>query len=126
MRRLAGVALVVALVLASGVAWAADKKADPTGTWTWKAGRAGMERDVTLKLKLDGKKLTGTVTGPGGKDRPIEDASYKDGAVAFKVTGERDGRKFTIKYKGKVSDDTIKGKVQFGERMRDWVAKRSK
>ena len=62
--------------------------------------------------------------------RQIEDAKFKDGEVAFAVTRERNGQKFTIKYKGKVSGDTIKGKTEFernGEKQsRDWEAKREK
>ena len=37
------------------------------------------------------------------------------------------GEKFTIKYTGKVSGDTITGKTQFGDREgRDWKAERVK
>jgi hypothetical protein len=45
------------------------------------------------------------------------------------VTRERDGNKFTIKFKGKVSGDTIKGKSEIDRdgqtQSRDWEAKRS-
>src|SRR5437867_3089483 len=46
---------------------AADKKNDPSGTWTWTVpGRnGGADRKNTLKLKVDGDKLTGTVSAPG-------------------------------------------------------------
>jgi len=46
---------------------AADKKADPSGTWTWKTpGRNGGEgRAVTLKLKTEGEKVTGKLSAPG-------------------------------------------------------------
>ena len=49
------------------------KKADPTGTWTWTAqGRNGGEaREITLKLKLEGEKLTGAMSGRQGNDTPI-------------------------------------------------------
>ena len=46
-----------------------------------------------------------------------------------KVTRERDGQKFTIKYSGKTSGDTLKGKmeVNFGgeDRSFDFEAKRA-
>jgi hypothetical protein len=88
------------------------------------------KREVTLKLKLEGEKLSGTVVGTDGKEGPIEDATFKDDEVAFKVTRERDGTKFTIKFKGKVSGDTLKGKSEMnrnGEtQSRDWEAKRDK
>lgn len=87
-------------------------------------------RELTLKLKLEGDKLTGAMLGRDNQETPIEDASFKDGEVAFAVTRERNGQKFTIKYKGKVEGDTIKGKSEFdrnGEKQsRDWEAKREK
>ncbi len=122
--------VVAVLVLAvAGVARAEDKP-NPTGTWKWTVTFGDQKRDFAVKLKLDGDKLTGTFVGPDGKESPIEDASYKDGEAAFKVTRERDGNKFTVKFKGKVSGDTIKGKSEFernGEtQSRDWEAKREK
>lgn len=89
-----------------------------------------MKRDVTLKLKLDGDKLTGAMLGRNNQETAIEEASFKDGEVAFSVTRERNGQKFTTKYKGKLDGDTIKGKSE-GTRdgqtqSRDWEAKREK
>jgi hypothetical protein len=128
MRRLVVAVLAVAFFVPLALAKA--DKADPTGTWKWKVKFGDQEREFTLKLKQDGDKLTGTMVGRDGKDAPIEDATIKDGQVAFKVTRERDGKKFVIEYTGKVSGDTIKGKTQFernGEKMeRDWEATRSK
>jgi hypothetical protein len=128
MRRLVAAALVAALV-APLAARAADKD-DPTGTWKWTVSFGGQDRDLAVKLKADGGKLTGAFIGPDGKETPIEDGKCKDGEVSFKVTRERDGNKFTIKFKGKVSGDTLKGKTEFernGETMmRDWEAKRAK
>lgn len=53
---------------------AADAKLDPTGTWTWSfTGQNGQTRDSSLKLKMDGETLTGTITGRNN-DTPIEGA----------------------------------------------------
>jgi len=129
MKRLVAAALVLAFAVPVGVARAEDKP-DPTGTWKWTVTRGDQKREMTLKLKLDGDKLTGAYVGQDAKDTPIEDATFKDGEVAFKVTRERQGNKFTVKYKGKVSGDTLKGKTEFernGEtQSRDWEAKREK
>lgn len=108
----------------------ADESNDPTGTWKWSVTFNNQSRDFTLKLKLDGDKLTGAMLGRNNQERPIEDATYKDGEVEFKITRERNGQKFTVKYKGKVSGDTIKGKSEFERngqaQSRDWEAKREK
>jgi len=107
---------------------AQDKKQDPTGTWTWSfTGQNGQARTTTLKLKLDGEKLTGAVAGRNG-ETAIESATLKGDQIAFQVTREVNGNKFTTKYAGKLSGDSIKGKAETernGEaQSRDWEAKR--
>ncbi len=90
----------------------------------------GQARTTTLKLKLDGDKLTGAVMGRNNEETAIEDAKYKNGEVSFSVTRERQGQRFTMKYHGKVTGDTIKGKITIerdGQSQdRDWEAKRAK
>lgn len=117
--------LLFTLVLAAN---AQDKKVDPTGTWKWSfTGQNGQTRETTLNLKLDGDKLTGTISGRGG-ETAIEEAKIKGEEISFQVTREFQGNKVTMKYNGKISGDTIKGKTETqrdGEpRTRDWEAKR--
>jgi hypothetical protein len=115
---------------------AQEKKADPTGTWTWSAqGRqGGTPRQTTLKLKVEGDKLTGTVTTPGRQGAEprsvaIENGKVKGDEISFTVTREFNNNRMTQKYVGKVAGDTIKGKTEFernGEvQSRDWEAKRA-
>jgi hypothetical protein len=116
---------------------AQDKKSDPNGSWSWTvAGRnGGADRKMTLKLKLEGDKLTGKLISParGGQanETEIKDAKIKDGEISFTVTIERGGNTMVTKYTGKIADDTFKGKTvterngQAG-RERDWEAKRDK
>jgi hypothetical protein len=129
MRRLSIAALVLALVGVAYLAQAADNP-NPTGTWKWTVPmRNGQSREMTLKLKLEGDALTGAMVGRNGQETAIQDGTYKDGTVSFKVVRERNGQKMTAKYSGKVTDDTIKGKVEVeGGRQaggRDWEAKRA-
>ncbi len=123
------------VILALGaVAQAQDKKADPTGTWTWsQPGRnGGPERKSTLKLKLEGDKVTGTLSAPGRggqtSDVAISDGKLKGDEISFAVTREVGGNKLTSKYNGKISGDSIKGKMEFDRngqtQSRDWEAKR--
>ncbi len=111
------------------------KKADPTGTWTWSTpGRNGGEaRKTTLKLKVEGEKLTGKIISPGRqgaepRETEIGDGKVKGAEVSFTVTREFGGNKMVQKFQGKVEADTLKGKMEFdrnGETMsRDWEAKR--
>jgi hypothetical protein len=107
----------------------AEEKPNPTGTWKYTADVNGQSIDVTIKLKLDGDKLTGTVKVLDTETK-IEDAKYKDGEASFKASPEFNGSKITIKYTGKIKGDTFKGKREIerdGETTsREFEAKRSK
>jgi hypothetical protein len=133
MRAMLALGVVIALAAFAG---AEDKKADdkkktdPTGTWKWETEFGGQKRASTLKLKLEKDKLTGAMVGQDGKETAIEDASFKDGEATFSVTRERDGNKFTMKYKAKIDGDTIKGaatvKIGEDERKIEFEGKREK
>ncbi len=129
MKRLAVLSLVFSFAFLATLA-RADEKANPTGTWKWTVMFGQRSRDMTLKLKQEGDKLTGAMIGRNNQETPIEDGKFENGTVSFKVTRERNGQKFTTSYSGKVKGDTIKGKMEFernGEtRSRDWEAKRAK
>jgi hypothetical protein len=128
MGRLMAAAGLLALVVMTGVAQA-EEKANPTGTWKWTIQMGDQSREMTLKLKLDGDKLTGSMPGRDGAETAISDGKFKDGELSFSVTRERQGQKFTTKYAGKLSGNTIKGKMTFergGEsQSREWEAKRA-
>lgn len=118
---------LLSLLLASA-ALAAD--ADPSGTWKWTATFNNQSREVTLKLKLEGDKLTGSMPGRNNTETAIENGKFENGKISFTVTRERNGQKFTSSYAGELKDDTIKGKIESernGEKQsRDWEAKREK
>lgn len=123
------VALVLLITGTAGVSRAEDKP-DPTGTWKWSTTFNNQTRERTLKLKLEGDKLSGTMVGRDDKETAIDDAKFKDGEITFSSTRERNGQKFTTKYRGKLDGDTIKGQTE-SERngqnqTRDWEAKREK
>ena len=121
-------ALGLVVVLGSGTPALA---ADVTGTWKWTVERNGNTIETTLKLKQDGEKLTGTMSGrQGSPDIDIEEGKVKDDAVSFKVTRMFGDNKIVMTYQGKLSGETIKGDTKFerdGEaQTREWEAKRSK
>jgi hypothetical protein len=120
------VGLLVTLLAVVGSARAAD---DATGTWKWSSTFNNNTIESTLKLKQEGEKLTGTYVGRGNTESPVEEGTIKDNTVNFKVVREFNGNKFTMKYSGTLSGDTIKGKISFdGGQIepRDWEAKRQK
>jgi hypothetical protein len=126
---------ICALAALSAIqARADDKKADPTGTWVWTTpGRnGGPDRTNTVKLKLEGEKVTGKVMSPGRggetSSTDIEDGKVSNGEVSFSVSRETQNGKMTAKYHGKITDDSIKGKMEMERNgnpiSRDWEAKR--
>jgi hypothetical protein len=128
MKKLSFAAFMLGLFFVMGTAIAADKD-DPTGTWKWKTKRGEKEIEQTLKLELKDGKLTGAVSG-GKNETKIEDGKFKEGEVSFTVTRMFKDQKFTSKYSGKVSGDTIKGSITSErdgkENKQDWEAKRDK
>src|SRR2546423_14249765 len=80
-----------------------NKKADPSGTWTWTTpGRnGGADRKKTLKLKVEGDKETSTPSSPGqdGEETKseIENGQSKGDEISFTATREVNGNKRTTK-----------------------------
>ncbi len=102
--------MCVVMLVTTGVL--ADEKNDPTGTWKWEVQRQGQRREMTLKLKVEGDKLTGSMPGRQGREIAIEEGTYKDGKVSFTITREVQGNKVVVKYSGAVEGDTLKLKVE--------------
>ena len=129
MRGKSSVAAALGLLLVLGVG-APVSAADVTGSWKWTVERNGNTIETTLKLKQDGEKLTGTISGPQGSETEIADGKVSGDTVSFKVTREFNGNKVVQQFEGKLSGDTIKGERK-SERdgqtqTREWEAKRSK
>ena len=82
--------------------------ADVGGKWTAQVpGRDGQPQETTFTFKVEGDKLTGTVSGRQG-DTPIADGKISGDEISFTVTRERQGSTIKELYKGKVSGDEIK------------------
>src|SRR5581483_4018720 len=127
MRLLLVAALVVSCAGLVGPAHAGDN--DPTGTWKWHVER--LKGDATIKLKLEGDKVTGVMLRKNGEELKVEDGTFKDGAISFRVPGKTPGGKPMVhKYEGKLVGDTIKGKatIELPDQSvsGDWEAKRVK
>jgi hypothetical protein len=92
------------VMTAMTVVWAADIN----GKWTAQIpGRDGQTQETTITLKVEGDKLTGSISGRQG-DTPIADGKVSGDEISFTVTRERQGATVKQLYKGKVSGDEIK------------------
>ena len=90
--------------------------ADVTGKWTFEqAGRGGGNPvTVTLTLKADGSKLSGTVVRPGrngNMEAQISEGKVDGNNVSFKTVQDMGGNSITTDYSGTLSGDELKLKI---------------
>jgi hypothetical protein len=109
---------------------AAPAAGNPVGKWALTVDVNGSPYEFTVTLKGDVGKLSGTIAGDDGNEKPLQDVKFKDGTLTFTAVREQDGEKMLIKNTGKLSGDTIKGKaeVKLGDEPQSlpWEAKRAK
>jgi hypothetical protein len=117
MRRLATILAVTAFALVT-----ARAAADVTGTWAFAIDTPGGERNVTVVMKLEGEKVTGTWA-----DQPLQ-GTFKGDALelSFPFSSAENGQKDTLQVSGKLDADTLTGTWTFGEYGGTYKATRSK
>ena len=94
--------------------------ADISGKWKAEFTTPdGTPRTNTFNLKVEGTKLTGTVAG-SSDETSIQNGTVSGDDISF--TAERPFGNFT--YKGKVSGNEIRFKVEFNEQNFEMTAKR--
>lgn len=115
---------ICTLLLAFGRLEAGDG-AKVVGTWKWSFGdQSGNTRSRELRIKEEGGKLVGVVVREEGRETPVKDLKLDGDKLTLKFTVERNGQSFDVEYEGKVAGDTITGTSRFGQRTRDWTARR--
>ena len=125
--RTALISACFAIAAMAALAWAADV----SGKWVAQVpGRGGQTRETTFNFKVDGGKLTGTVSGMQG-DNPISDGKVSGDDISFTVALSFNGNDIKMNYKGKVAGDEIKftRTVEGGGQTRppqEFTAKRAK
>jgi len=98
-------AFAVGLVLVAGFAFGADVD----GKWTTSiAGMDGNNITIGYTFKADGATLTGTTTGPDGKEIAIKNGKIDGSNISFVVVIDFGGQEMKFEYKGVVSPDQIK------------------
>ncbi len=104
------------------------KKVDPSGTWKWERTFNDNKREFVLRLRMDGDKITGTYKSRQ-QEIKIADVKMDGDKLSFQYKRDAGDRRFTANYRGKVSEDSIKGTIAFssdrGDREFEWEAKRS-
>jgi hypothetical protein len=89
--------------------------ADVTGKWTFEQqGRGGNPTTVTLNLKADGGKLTGSVIRPGrngNMEAQISDGKIDGSSISFKTSQQMGDNTITTEYTGTINGDSISLKI---------------
>lgn len=105
----------------------ADAKttASVAGKWDMSAETPQGTTPVTLVIKLDGKKVTGTMSGPQG-EIPME-GEFADGKLTMSISFQGNGGSMNITFNGALKDDgTLAGTFDFGQGEMKWSATRAK
>ena len=77
-----------------------------TGKWTGEQQGRGGSQPVTLELKADGSKLTGSMT-TGQNTMAISDGTVDGSKISFKTTANFNGNEVQISYSGEVKGDEL-------------------
>ena len=133
-------ALLVATALPSGAQHAGQQQADPpkqekkpeakppasvAGKWNMSLDTPQGAMPATLDLKLEGKKVTGTLSGPQG-DIALE-GEFADGKLSFSITFQGGGGEMQITFNSALKEDgTLVGTFDFGQGQMNWKAERAK
>lgn len=116
MKRKAVLAVLGALLLT-----VAASAADVSGKWTGKVPRRDEAVDTTFMFKVEGAKLTGTISSAQG-EQPISDGKVEGDTITFTAPGGQ----ATATFKGVVSGNEIKfTRTRQGGQAREFVAKRA-
>src|SRR5215475_8923900 len=99
--------LLICLFAITGLALA---QAKVDGKWTAEIQGGRGTQMVTITLKNDAGKLTGTVEGGRGGAVPIEEGTVKGNTISFKQKQMGRGGEVILLYTGTISGDEIKFK----------------
>lgn len=106
----------------------AASAADISGKWTAQVpGRGGETRETSFNFKVDGDKLSGTMSGPQGNEIAISDGKVSGDSISFSTTMSMGGNEVKLLFKGKVSGSEIKftREREGGGRTQEFTAKRA-
>jgi hypothetical protein len=117
-RKSFAVVVAIFLLIASGLALAADEPAKVAGTWKVAVSGAAGSAEQTIVLKQDGNKITGTFKGPR-QSGPLE------GTVDGKNISFHVSTRVPLDYKGTVDGDSMKGTMTGNGKTGDWTATRA-
>jgi hypothetical protein len=101
---------------------AAASAADISGKWSGQVPSRGETAAATFTFKVDGEKLTGSMTGPQG-DVALEEGKVSGDQISFTTAGGN----AKILFKGTIAGDEIKmTRTREGGQAREFTIKRAR
>jgi hypothetical protein len=95
------------------------------GKWDMSAETPQGTMPVTLVIKLDGKKVTGTMASQQG-ETPLE-GEFAEGKLTWSIVFQGGSGSMNITFNGALKDDgTLAGTFDFGQGEMKWSATRAK
>jgi hypothetical protein len=114
---------MIAIVL-SAFAAAPAAQAGLDGAWTLSFNTPNGTMDAAATMKVDGDKLTGTISGPAGETPFTGTVDGDSFTIAFDVQSPNGQVSITVQ--GAQDGDALKGTFDFGAGMGDWTGKRKR
>lgn len=105
-----------------------EKKEAPAiaGKWNVSVETPSGNRDSLLDMKVDGKKVTGTLSASEMGETPI-DGEYVDGKLTFTMSFDAGGQQITLTFVGAPkADGSLAGSIDFQGTSMSWTAVRAK
>lgn len=115
--------LVLGLILVAGMAFAAPID----GKWVGEIqGMDGSPTKISYTFKADGATLTGTTTGPDGKEMAIKEGKINGNNISFSISFDMGGQEMKMEMKGVLSGDDLKLSMDMMGQPMDIPLKRAK
>ncbi|HTD66888.1 MAG TPA: hypothetical protein VK846_10210 [Candidatus Limnocylindria bacterium] len=107
----------------------AKKKSPIEGFWMWSFTNVdGSYVTPRVRFRTKDDELIGATRFRSGSETPVTNLTFQGSQVSFDVVRAHNGEEVLTHYAGKLSGDTIKGKVTAKangeERSYDWIARR--
>jgi hypothetical protein len=114
--------LLTAVVAVAALTAAPAAQADLSGAWTLSFNTPNGAMDASATFKVDGEKLSGTLSGPAG-ETPLT-GNVKGKAFTFNIDVQSANGNFSVTVTGEQDGDSLKGTFDFGQGTGDWTGKR--
>ena len=116
MRTIVRLTAAVSLAVSGAAGSPLAGRADVVGSWHLSyTTKDGVKLESTLTLKMEGDKLTGTISSPRGSIA-LNEIAVKGDEVTFAIVRVGFGDTIRIDYAGKIDSDTMKLKMKVGAR----------